>query len=372
MSIDFSGTVGDVLRARGVSRRGFMKVCATLTSLMALSPAMVPKVAEALGKARRTSVIWLPFQECTGCKESITRSDAPTLESMLFDAISLDYSETLMAAAGHQAEEAMRQAMKENWGSYILAVDGSVPLGLDGAYSTIGGVSNLQLLKEVAAGCSAIVSIGTCAAFGGLPKARPNPTDAVAVSDVIKDKPIINISGCPPIPIAITGVLAHVVTFGTLPELDGFGRPKAFFGQTIHDRCYRRPFYERGQFAETFDDEGARAGWCLFKVGCKGPVTYNSCSTYKWNLGASWPVESGHGCIGCSEPGFWDFQGGVYASLAATQWGGWGTVGTAGAAGLAAGAVAALAARRKSRPVGEDVAPPPPVGGVGRKTEDVK
>jgi len=110
---------------------------------------------------------------------------------------------------------------------------------------------------------AAIVAVGSCAAFGGLPMANPNPTGAVAVSDIIKDKPIINVPGCPPIPVVITGVLAHFLTFG-LPELDDLGRPKAFYGQNIHDRCYRRPFYERGQFAETFDDEGAKLGWCLF------------------------------------------------------------------------------------------------------------
>jgi hydrogenase small subunit len=354
MTSELGGTVGDFLRARGVSRRGFMKFCSTTASLMALSPAFVPKIADALEKAKRPSVIWLPFQECTGCTESLTRSHAPTLEGLLFDAISLDYQETIMAAAGHQAEQALNKAMKDNWGEYILAVDGSIPLGNKG-YGAIGGVSHVDSLKQVARGAKAIVCIGSCSAFGGLPKAAPNPTGAVAVSDIIKDKPIINISGCPPIPIAITGVLAHVLTFG-IPELDHYGRPRAFFGQTIHDRCYRRPFYERGQFAESFDDEGAKAGWCLYKLGCKGPVTYNSCSTYKWNLGASWPVEAGHGCIGCSEPNFWDWQG-LYKPLSTTQWGNWTTVGGAAAAGAAVGAVAALASRRKQRPAGEDVEP---------------
>jgi hydrogenase small subunit len=353
MATELTGTVGELLRARGVSRRGFMKFCSTTASLMALAPTMVPKIADALEKAKRPSVIWLPFQECTGCTESLTRSHAPTLENLIFDAISLDYQETIMAAAGHQAEKVLKDVIRANWGEYILAVDGSIPMA-DKAYSVIGGMSNADTLVQVAKGAKAIVAIGSCAAFGGLPKANPNPTGAVAVSDIVKDKPIVNISGCPPLPIAITGVLAHVVTFGVLPELDHYGRPKAFYGQTIHDRCYRRPFYERGQFAESFDDEGAKAGWCLFKLGCKGPVTYNSCATFKWNMGVSWPVESGHGCIGCSEPNFWDWQG-MYRPLSQTQWGDWTKVGGAAAVGAAAGAVAALAARRKQRPVGEDV-----------------
>ena len=302
------------LAGGGISRRTFLKYCATLASLMALPPSAGRAFADALGNAPRPSVIWLPFQECTGCTESITRSHSPSIEGLLFDMISLDYQETLMAAAGHQAEAALHAAIERNRGKYLLVIDGSVATGLDGAYSCIAGRSNLDLLKEVAQGAAAIVAMGSCAAYGGLPKADPNPTGAVAVSDIIQDKPIVNIPGCPPIPVVMTGVLAHYLTFGALPELDKLGRPKAFYGETIHDRCYRRPFYDQGKFAKTFDDEGARKGWCLFELGCKGPVTYNACASLKWNDGTSWPVESGHGCLGCSEPDFWD-AGGFYKAL---------------------------------------------------------
>ncbi|HRP85883.1 MAG TPA: hydrogenase small subunit, partial [Gammaproteobacteria bacterium] len=163
-----------------------------------------------------------------------------------------------------------------------------------------------------------------------------------------KDKPIINVPGCPPVPTVITGVLAHYLTFGTIPELDRHGRPMAFFGQNIHDRCYRRPFYDRGLFANTFDDEGARKGYCLYKLGCKGPVTYNACATLKWNEGVSWPVQSGHGCIGCSEPDFWD-KGSFYRPLSAAYWGDAKTVGIGAAAGAAAGLAAAALARGKQK-----------------------
>lgn len=308
------GSLIDTLARQGVTRRAFLKYCATLASMMALPPAAGRAMAEAMAAAKRPSVIWLPFQECTGCTESITRSHSPTLEGMIFDMISLDYQETLMAAAGHQAEEALRHAMKENAGKYLLIVDGSIPLGQDGAYSCIGGRSNVDLLKEAAQGAAAVIAVGTCASFGGIPKANPNPTGAVSVSDLVQDKPVVNIPGCPPIPVVMTGVLAHYLTFGSLPELDDKKRPKSFFGETIHDRCYRRPFYDQGKFARTFDDEGARQGWCLFELGCKGPVTHNACATVKWNGGTSWPVESGHGCLGCSEPDFWD-GGGFYKAL---------------------------------------------------------
>jgi len=339
-------TLGERLRQQGVSRRGFLKFCATTASLMALPPAMIPKIAEALEGARRPSVIWLSFQECTGCTESLTRSHSPTVEGLIFDFISLDYHHTLQAASGAAAERAREAAMREQWGKYLLVVDGSIPLGANGAYSTIAGITNQQMLEETAAGAVAIISVGTCAAFGGLPMAQPNPTGAVSVRDLVHDKPIINVPGCPPIPSAISGVLAQYLTFGRIPELDDLGRPKAFFGTSIHDRCYRRPFYERGQFAASFDDAGAKQGWCLYKLGCKGPVTYNACATMKWNQGASWPVEAGHGCIGCSEPNFWD-RGGFYRPLPQATFTSTQTLGVAGAVGVALGAGAAVMARRK-------------------------
>ena len=161
----------------------------------------------------------------------------------------------------------------------------------------------------------------------------------------------MNVPGCPPIPVVITGVLAHFLTFGKLPELDHLARPLAFYGNNIHDRCYRRPFYDKGLFANTFDDEGAKKGWCLFKLGCKGPVTYNACATTKWNDGTSFPIEAGHGCLGCSEPNFWD-MGGFYNALSESTM----DLGRTAAVGIAAGAVAGAASgllnrRKKSQAV---------------------
>jgi hydrogenase small subunit len=324
-----------------------MKYCAATASLLALPPTMVPRIANALEQARRPSVIWLSFQECTGCTESLTRSSSPTLEGLIFDSISLDYHHTLQAASGDAAEAARHAAMKENMGQYLVLVDGSIPMGNPG-FSTIAGISNYDMLMETVEGAAAVVAIGSCAAFGGIPVANPNPTGAVSVSDLVKDKPIVNIPGCPPIPMVITAVLAQFLTFGQLPELDIHGRPVAFFGQTIHDRCYRRPFYEQGKFAETFDDEGARKGWCLFKLGCKGPITYNACATVKWNAGTSFPIESGHPCLGCSEPGFWD-KGGFYEPVSTADIGSGAGLAGAAVAGVALGAAAATLSRRRQQ-----------------------
>ena len=340
-------SVGEFLRSRGVTRRDFMSFCASTATLLGLPPSLAPRIAAALEQARRPSVIWLPFQECTGCTESITRAHGATLESLIFDAISLDYQHTLQAAAGDAAERAREQAMQDNHGRYLLIVDGSIPMGNAG-YSTIAGHDNLTMLKEAAEGAAAIIALGSCAAFGGIPGAAPNPTGAVPVGEIVKDKPIINVSGCPPIPVVITGVLVQYLTFGKLPELDALGRPRSFYGQTLHDRCYRRPFYERGQFAESFDDAGAKAGWCLYKLGCKGPTTYNACATVKWNNGTSFPIEAGHGCIGCSEPGFWD-KGGFYQPLSTGRWGDARTVGMAVGVGAALGIASAALARKRQR-----------------------
>ena len=339
-------TLGETLRQQGVSRRSFLKFCATTASLMALPPSMIPVIAATLEKARRPSVIWLSFQECTGCTESITRSSSASIEDLIFNAISLDYHHTLQAASGSAAEEARDTAMQENHGKYILVVDGSIPAENNG-YSTIAGISNVDMLKEAAAGAAAIVAVGSCSSFGGIPHANPNPTGAVSVSDLIKDKPIVNVPGCPPIPAVITGVLVQFLTFG-LPELDHLGRPKAFYGQSIHDRCYRRPFYDKELFADTFDDEGARKGWCLYKLGCKGPTTYNACATEKWNDGTSFPIQAGHPCLGCSEPDFWD-AGSFYRSLSTPTENIGKTAIYAAAGGLLAGAIVGSALRGRKQ-----------------------
>jgi hydrogenase small subunit len=307
-----------MLLAHGVSRRGFIKFCTATASALALPAWMGPAMAAQLQNAPRPSVIYLSFQECTGCFESFTCSFSPTIENLMFDVISLDYDDTLMAAAGGAADSALAAAMKTHFGKYVLIVDGSIPTAAGGACCTSGGRSADSILRQAAEGAAVIIAVGTCSSFGGIPNADPNPTQAWPVSAIVGDRPIINVSGCPPIPEVITGTLLQYVTTGRIPDLDENLRPKAFYGNTIHDRCYRRPFFDEGKFAKTFDDEGARNGWCLFELGCKGPTTYNACATLKWNGGTSFPIESGHGCLGCSEPRFWD-KGSFYAAQSAAD-----------------------------------------------------
>lgn len=349
MSPEREPTILDAFQHAGMSRRAFLKFCATTATMLVLPAARATEMAEKLAGMPRPTVIYLSFQECTGCLESLTRSFQPTLESLIFNTISLAYNDTLQAASGEAAEAAREAAMRKAWGKYVLIVDGAIPRALDGAYCVAGGKSALDSLAHAAKGAAAVIAVGSCSSFGGIPHAAPNPTDATSVSELVGDKPVINLSGCPPIPEVITGTITYFLSFG-LPELDAHHRPVMFYGTSIHDRCYRRPFYDRGLFAKSFDDEGARKGWCLYELGCKGPVTRNSCATMKWNAGTSFPIESGHGCLGCSEPDFWD-GGGFYQPLSAATGhrhkGKW--LGGAAVAGsvLGLGTAAATRARQK-------------------------
>lgn len=297
-------TIWQAALERGISRRDFMKMCAALAAAMGLEFTQADRVAMAMETSKRVPVIWLQLQDCTGCSESFIRSAHPRIESVLLDMISLEYTEVLSAASGHRIEEARKQAMEKYKGEYILAVEGSIP-GHD-EFLMIGGASAKETLLESAKHAKAVIAYGSCSSWGGIAAAQPNPTGAMPIADVIKDKAVIRVPGCPPIAEVMTGVIAHLITFGTVPELDGQGRPKAFYRHRIHDKCNRRAYFDAGLFAESFDDEGLKQGYCLYKLGCKGPTTYNSCAEMRWNGGVSYPIQSGNPCIGCAENRFWD------------------------------------------------------------------
>jgi hydrogenase small subunit len=299
-------TLYEELKAKGYSRRDFLKFCGMMGAALGLETTMVGQIAKALETKPRLPVIWLHFQECTCCSESFIRSSHPIVADVVLDKISLDYTETLMAAAGHQAEEAMHATMKKYPGEYVVLIEGSVPTKDDGIYCCIGGKSAYDILMEVTKDAKAIIAWGNCASSGCVQAANPNPTGAKPIGKLIHGKPLINVQGCPPIAEVMAGVLVHILAFERIPQLDGMGRPKAFYSRRVHDTCYRRPNYDAGLFVESFDDENARKGYCLYKMGCRGPNTYNSCGVIKWNNGVSFPIQSGHPCIGCSEANFWD------------------------------------------------------------------
>jgi len=362
----------DSLKRHGVNRRDFLEYCGSMCVVLGVGKSAAPRMMRALLAPQRPAVIWLQLQECTGCVESVLRTAEPTIGDLVLDLISLDYQHTLMAGAGAAVESAMKDSMKANAGKYVLLVTGSIPTKDGGIYCTVGGRTAQDILEEAAKGAAAVIAIGACAHWGSVQAARPNPTGAVGVSQIIKDKPVVNIAGCPPIGDVVTATVVHFLTFGGLPEVDPLGRPMFAYGARIHDQCPRRANFDAGQFVEVFDDEAARKGWCLYHVGCKGPATFSPCPIFQWNTRTSWPIGAGHPCIGCTEPNFWDTMTPFYDRL--PDVGGFGIeqrvdiLGAALAIGATAGVVAHAAAtgvhqmreRKRELPIVE-----PPTGGSG-------
>lgn len=285
-----------------LSRRDFVRVCSMAAAAVGLSATAATQMAEAAAKGLKPSVIWLHFQECTGCTESLLRTSHPALAELILDLISLDYHETLFAAAGHQAEEALHAAMKQNAGKYVCIIEGAIPVKDDGIYCMIGGRTAIDLATEVAASAGAVIAIGSCASFGGVAAADPNPTGATGAPEVLKAHNVVTIPGCPANPYNLLGTVLQYATFGTLPELDDKGRPKFAYGRAIHEHCPRRAHFDAGRFAQKFGDEGHRQGYCLYKLGCKGPQTHANCSTLSFcEVVDAWPIGIGHPCVGCTE-----------------------------------------------------------------------
>lgn len=346
-------TIWQAMQSKGYSRREFLQFCSFAAGLVGIQASGLANVVQAFEKKPRPPVVWLHFQECTCCSESFIRSSHPIVADVVLDTLSLDYTETLQAAAGFQAEKCMHDTIAKYPGQYILLVEGSVPMKDDGVYCMIAGRSAQDILEETAKDAAVVIAWGSCASNGCIQSANPNPTNATPIHKII-NKPVINVPGCPPIADVMTGVVTHLLVFGRAPELDSQGRPKEFYGRRVHDTCYRRPYYDAGLFVEAWDDEKARKGYCLYKMGCRGPVTYNACSVTRWNGGVSYPIQSGHGCIGCSENGFWD-NGPFYQHLAGFPGFGIETtadtigtvVGVAAAAGVTAHAVVTNIRKRK-------------------------
>ncbi|MDA8103234.1 MAG: hydrogenase small subunit [Nitrospiraceae bacterium] len=297
-----------LLTEHKLSRRAFIAWTSAMTAALMLPPLLRPQVAKAATLLNRIPVIWIEGQDCAGNSEAFIRSSGPTVEELLFQTISLEFHETLMAAAGIQAEQRKQQAAQMYKGSYILVIEGGIPLGENGGYCTIGasGQTFVDEVRELSGGAALVLAAGACAFYGGIPASNPNPTDAVGVSSVVSGKPLINIPACPMNPVNFVGTLIHYVLTGSAPALDSLGRPIWAFGNLIHNNCERRAHFDAGEYVQHWGDAGAQNNFCLYKMGCKGPFTYNNCSIVRYNEGTNWPIGVGHGCIGCSQPQFWD------------------------------------------------------------------
>jgi hydrogenase small subunit len=304
------------LARRGVSRRDFVAYCSALAGTLSLPRGAAARIASAVQRAQKPILVWLEFQDCAGNTESFLRASRPTVAEVVLDTLSVDYHETIMAAAGAQAEEALAKTVQAHRGEYIAVVEGSIPTGEHGAYCTIGGRAAEDIAKEVCGGAAATIAMGTCATFGGLPAASPNPTGALSVADAVPGvKNLINLSACPANVENLTALIVYYLTFKEWPPLDRHRRPLFAYGKLIHDNCERRAHFDAGQYVEEWGDVGHRTGYCLYKMGCKGPVTYQNCPNIRWNGGTNWPIGCGHPCIGCAEPDFWDRMTPFYQHL---------------------------------------------------------
>ncbi|HWR73708.1 MAG TPA: hydrogenase small subunit [Nitrospirota bacterium] len=347
------GNLYKSLVRRGVSRRDFMKFCTSMAATLALPASSVSRIAEALEKSQKPYVVWLEFQDCCGDSESTLRASKPTIGQIVLDVISLEYHETIMAPSGKSAEKSLMDVVKNHKGKYIAIVEGSIPTKDGGVYCCIAGKSAQQIAKEVCGSAMATIAVGSCATWGGIPSAKPNPTGAVSVKEAVPGITVVNLPGCPMNVENLTATIVHFLTFGSLPALDSKHRPLFAHGKRIHDNCERRSHFDAGQFVREWGDHGHRQGWCLYEMGCKGPEAYFNCPTVKYNEGTSWPVQGGHGCIACAADHNWDLMTPFYKRLPNVP--GFGVESTADkiGAGLAVATAVGLAAHGIGRAMKE-------------------
>ncbi len=276
-------------------------------------------------------VVWLQAATCTGCSVSLLNIASPTIKNVLIDQIipgvhiNLRYHATIMAGAGEPVIQVMEDTARDNKDGFVLIAEGAFPTAPEAVYGSIGEHNGKPVrmddrLADLAKNALAILAVGTCASFGGIPAAKPNPTGCKPVREILKmrgiNKPLVNIPGCPPHPDWIVGTIASILV-GGLPktsDLDDNLRPKAFYGKLIHENCPRRASFDEHKFAKKFGDEG-----CLYELGCKGPITYADCPIRKWNNGTNWVIGAGAPCNGCTQPEFPDYTSPFYEKLTDTQ-----------------------------------------------------
>jgi hydrogenase small subunit len=289
-----------------------------MASALALPRTYIGTIATALAAASRKPVIWLEFQDCTGDSESFLKAyqrpdplqsgvTDPDVASLLLDFISLEYHETLMAAAGVQSEKSLNDAISKYSGQYVCVVEGSIPTAANGVYCTIRGRTALSIAQQVIPQAQATIAMGSCAFDGGLAAAIPNPTGAGGVKNAVPNAPnLVSLPGCPGNVVNLAATIVYLLTFNQLPPRDSSGRPHFAYGTEIHEVCERHDHYEADRFVQAWGDNGHQKGWCLFQMGCRGPVSKHNCPSVKWNSGTCWPIGAKHGCIGCAQPHFWD------------------------------------------------------------------
>lgn len=315
-----------------LNRRDFVKLCTGTVAGIGISQMFHPAVAEAISGSldgTRPPVFWLQGQGCTGCSVTLLNSVHPTIADILLKVISLEFHPTVMAHEGEAAFEHMFKVAKEYDGKFFIVVEGAIPVAEDGIFCVIGEANHkeytmAETMRDLGKRAAAVLAVGTCAAYGGIPAAKGDITQAKSVSEFFKAEgistPVVNIPGCPPHPDWIVGTLTVALDAiakkglaGGLGEvvkiLDDQGRPSIFYGENIHENCPYIDKFDINEMAETFTDKKN----CRYDLGCKGPSANADCFKRKWNGGVNWCVHNAV-CIGCVEPSFPDGMSPFYSS----------------------------------------------------------
>lgn len=325
-----------------LSRRQFLKLCTVSAAAVGLSQIWVPAIAEAFRKAAGGDppIIWLQGSACNGCSTSLINTANPGMKELFTDIINMPFHLGYTSQAGSGLIGNLRQIAGKSKGNFILVVEGALPKAANGAYNIIGEDATGQqitltgLLSELGQQAKTVVAVGSCASYGGISAADPNPAECVGLEKIVDVQKVLNVPGCPPHPDWIVGTLSHLLLFG-MPEQDRYGRPTMFYRGLIHNNCPRRQHFDNSIFAQQFGDEG-----CLLQLGCKGPLAQGDCSTRLWNGASSWCVGANAPCIGCTDPGFPDLTMPFYKRMPQIQ--GPGITSTADAIGLGLGIATAV------------------------------
>ena len=303
---------------RGMTRRAFLRFGAAMAAALALPATFAPRITAAIERAPRLPVVWLRGQACGGDTEAFLAAASPTVSELLLDLLSIEYHDALMTTSGEAATAARSSLGARFPDGYLAVVEGAIPTADDGMACTIGGRPFRDVVREVCDGAIATIAVGACAFDGGAPGASGGRTDAVGVTEAAPNARLISLPGCPMNVENLTATIAHYLTFSELPVTDSRHRPLFAYGGLVHNQCERRAHYEFSEFVLAWGDEGAQKGWCLYKMGCKGPEAFANCATVQYASATSWSVKAGHGCIGCTMPDFWDSMGPAHARLPST------------------------------------------------------
>ncbi|MDD2568545.1 MAG: hydrogenase small subunit [Clostridia bacterium] len=277
--------------------------CPNFSMRQKTASVLVNKVIDKINKEnlKKSNLIWLELTGCSGNIISLLDGADPNFKDLISQMVNFIYNNSLMAAEG---EAAIRRLFSVADDDYILAVEGAVTTKDNGIYNIIGNwrgkpVTAYEAIKQLGEKASYVIAVGTCASDGGISAAKPNPAECVGIQSILNKK-VIKLPGCPCNPDWFMGTLAYIMLCGE-PELDDKARPLMFYSTLIHDICPRRPYFEKGIFASKLGEKT-----CMFKLGCRGPVTRVDCPITKWNHRVNWPIGDDSPCIGCAQFGFPD------------------------------------------------------------------